>query len=46
MRIHRSYVVNIGCVASIRGRALQVDGAKLSIGGSFKTEVAKLWSEA
>jgi hypothetical protein len=46
VRIHRSYVVNIGCVASIRGRALQVDGAKLPIGGSFKSEVAKRWSEA
>ena len=44
MRIHRSYVVNIGCIASIRGRALQVDGAELPIGASFKNEVAKRWS--
>ena len=31
-------------IASIRGRLLQVDGAELPIGASFKNEVAKRWS--
>jgi DNA-binding LytR/AlgR family response regulator len=46
MRIHRSYVVNIGCVTSIRGRTLLVAGEELPIGASFKNEVVKRWNEA
>jgi DNA-binding LytR/AlgR family response regulator len=45
MRIHRSYVVNIGCVASIRGRTLLVAGEELPIGASFRNEVMKRWKE-
>lgn len=45
MRIHRSYVVNIGRVTSIRGRTLLAAGEELPIGASFKSEVMRRWSE-
>lgn len=46
MRIHRSYIVNIAYIASIRGQALQLDGAELPIGASFKNEVMRRWGDA
>jgi DNA-binding LytR/AlgR family response regulator len=45
MRIHRSHVVNIGCVESIRGRTLLAAGEELPIGASFKNEAMKRWKE-
>ncbi len=44
MRIHRSYVINIDAVTSIRGNQVQIDGQDLSIGREYVKELRKKWN--
>ena len=44
VRIHRSYVINIDAVTSIRGNQVQIDGQDLSIGREYVKELRKKWN--
>ena len=45
VRIHRSYVINIDAVTSIRGNQVQIDGQDLSIGREYVKELRKKYAK-
>jgi len=39
MRVHRSYVVNLSMIKSIKGNMMELDGIELPIGANYKEEL-------